>query len=262
MLLYDLAVIFYTLSFALLLVRFYYDGLALQALQQAITLSAIAMNAGSIILTLFMKGDGLNNFIALFTFILAGIYFVMSVKLQKSDLGLFILPVVILAGLLTFFLTPGEASVETKSLWLYVHIPLSVFGTALFITAFATGFMYVILERQLKTKNFGRIFNRFPPLATLSSVNSASLYLGFAVYTAGLITACGWMLFRMHTDAVYTESFHLKTASSSAAWFIMGLIVLIKSRRGMTARQTAIASVTGFISVLAMLAAVIFFIVR
>jgi hypothetical protein len=45
-------------------------------------------------------------------------------------------------------------------------------------------------------------------------------------------------------------------------WVIFGVIILIKNRFGMSPRSTALASVIGFISVVAIYAGVVMFLIR
>ena len=57
-----------------------------------------------------------------------------------------------------------------------------------FALACVAGVMYLVQERQLKTHQMHSIFYHLPPLTNLFAAITRLLWLGFALYTAGLVS--------------------------------------------------------------------------
>jgi ABC-type uncharacterized transport system permease subunit len=256
---YDLAIILYIFSFIMLLMDFYFNKTVMKWAQVAFLIGAIALNG---VLLKWHDMASLHNLTMLMTLSVGVVYLVILFQSKKTYIGFFLLPSIICASLLSILWDDGSRHGDIPSLWLFVHIPLVVVGMAFFLTAFASGIMYFILERQLKAKKFGRIFDRFPSLASIDKLNSATLYLGFVFYTAGILAALGWIRFRFGDSAGLGSSFYVKIAVSSFAWVVTSVIVLVKLVRVTTARQTAFASVIGVASICLTYIAVSFFMVR
>src|SRR5262249_58754602 len=61
-----------------------------------------------------------------------------------------------------------------------------------FVLNFAGAVMYVLQERQLKTRRPGAFYYRLPPLETLDQLTYRTLTLGFPFLTAGLLLGVLW----------------------------------------------------------------------
>lgn len=265
MIYYDLAVVLYILSLLLLLINFYLNRPIVQTLQTLFTSIAIIANVSQIlILRHLMRGSFVvQDWLMLVSLSLAVVYLLINLKYKRPYVGFFLLPMIILIGFAAIFMR-GEVkgpSLALQNMWLYIHIPLVTIGTAFFLTAFATGLMYFIMEKQLKAKKFGRIFDRFPPLATIDKINTGALYLGFAFYTAGLFSVLGWIHYRM-IGLTIDFAFFAKMFTGVLVWIVCGVIILLKNRRGLNAKQTALASIIGFAAVLVTYISVILFVVK
>ncbi|OGK86774.1 MAG: hypothetical protein A2X52_10760 [Candidatus Rokubacteria bacterium GWC2_70_16] len=103
-------------------------------------------------------------------------------------LGAFVLPVVLVLGLAlptglrVLVLTPAATSA-----WVKVHVALSLVGLAALVLNFAAAVMYLLQERQLKTKHPGTVYYRLPSLETLDRLSYRTLTLGFPFLTTGLL---------------------------------------------------------------------------
>lgn len=265
---YDIAVVFYILSFMLLLMNFHFNKLMMERLQMLFLGAGVAVNLLQLVLQWHHTRAPfytIHDLLILVTFSLGLAYIIMHLRYGRGYLGLFLLPVIIVTGLISLFLDRAVYSSALESMWLSMHIPLAVIGTAFFLTAFASGIMYFILERQLKRKKFGKIFDRFPSLAVIDKINNASLYLGFAFYTAGILAVLAWMRFSIAghvSDLHLGGSFIVKITLVALGWVTIGVILLIKSIKTTTARQAALASVIGAASVLLMYVGVVLFAMR
>src|SRR5450432_3424063 len=100
-------------------------------------------------------------------------------------------------------MAPGPTARAAGTVWLVLHVALSLLGFAAFATAAASGVMYLLERRELKSRRFGAIFRFFPPLETLDRVNHLAIVCGWIALTLGVILALGYSI-------VYRDADHLK----------------------------------------------------
>ena len=79
-----------------------------------------------------------------------------------------------------------------QSIWLPVHAGVSVMAYGFLALAFCGGLMYLLQERELKSKRFGFFYNRLPSLEALDQLNSHCVTTGFVFLTLGIITGSAW----------------------------------------------------------------------
>ena len=78
------------------------------------------------------------------------------------------------------------------SIWILLHSSLIMMGLACLITSFSTAVMYLLLAAQLKSKKFGNIFFKLPPLETLDRIHFRGLSWGVVLFTLGLVSGFFW----------------------------------------------------------------------
>lgn len=113
---------------------------------------------------------------------------------QPPALVSFFLPIVVLFSLasLGVSLAPGEPGAGSSIYW-RAHGILMLLGCGAFALAFVTSVMYLLQERQLKTKALGRLLERLPSLESLDRMTVLCTGLGFVFYTLALVAAAiGW----------------------------------------------------------------------
>ncbi|MFQ5897611.1 MAG: inner membrane protein YpjD [Candidatus Methylomirabilia bacterium] len=104
-------------------------------------------------------------------------------------LSAFVLPVVLSFSLstVTFPGSVGDLAPALTSVWISVHVVLALLGISAFVLNFAGGIMYLLQERQLKSKRPGALYYRLPSLETLDRITLRALTLGFPFLSAGLV---------------------------------------------------------------------------
>ncbi len=160
--------------------------------------------AGFICQTVFLGVRGhevgrcpITNFCELLTFLswsMILIYLVIGSSYRLSLLGVFTTPFASLLSVWALFL-PEPSAVPVKhpvNPWLEAHTSFSIVACGAFALAGLAGLMYLIQERQLKTRRPSSVFFRLPPIRTLVVANSRLLWLGFGLFTIGLAT--GFMI--------------------------------------------------------------------
>jgi ABC-type uncharacterized transport system permease subunit len=104
-----------------------------------------------------------------------------------ASLRAFVLPVVLALGLL---LPTGLRSLalEPKATgWTLVHVTFVLVGLSALVLNFGGALMYILQERQLKSRRPGSMFYTLPPLEVLDRLTYGTLAAGFPFLTAGLV---------------------------------------------------------------------------
>jgi ABC-type transport system involved in cytochrome c biogenesis permease subunit len=107
--------------------------------------------------------------------------------------------------------------------------------------------MYLVQERQLKSKRPGTLYYRLPSLMLLDEVNARALVLGFPLLTQGIITGSVWANHR------YGSYLHWSLTSLPLllTWLMYGLLLGGRRTFGWQGKKAALAAVGGFVVVVA-----------
>src|SRR5437868_7966074 len=135
----------------------------------------------------------LTNLFEVFIFLawsIALIYLVIGPAYRLSLMGAFTAPLVF--GIQTFALlapidVPDPVRLPANP-WLEFHASITMIAYGAFALACVAGVMYLVQDRQLKTHQLRSFFYHLPPLTNLFSALIRLLWLGFALYTAGLLS--------------------------------------------------------------------------
>ena len=207
-----------------------------------------AICAGFLFTTMFLFDRGhaigrcpiTNRFevLVFMTWSMVLIYLLIGSTYRLSLMGAFTAPV---ACALLFFavaLSPNESAVKRIKVnpWLEAHTSFSIMACGAFALACIAGVMFLIQERQLKTRQPSSIFYRLPPITALSVVNSRLLWLGFILFTVGLATG---FLIGGHIN-------WLQAVWSILVWCVYGGILIARVRHAMAAKWVATLSIVAF----------------
>ena len=135
----------------------------------------------------------ITNLFEVFVFLawsVALIYLVIGPTYRLSLMGAFTAPLVFLIQAFAL-LAPIDVPHQTRvapNPWLEFHASMSMIAYGAFALACVAGVMYLVQERQLKTHQLHSIFYHLPPLTNLFAAMTRLLWLGFALYTAGLVS--------------------------------------------------------------------------
>lgn len=122
------------------------------------------------------------------------VFLIMEFRFKIAALGSFMLPLVIILMAPAFILSGDikEINPVLKSGWLGVHTSLAVLGDSAFAFAFIVSIMYLIQERQLKSKHLGAIFHRLPSLDIMDTLGYKALTFGWPLFTLGMLSGSIW----------------------------------------------------------------------
>lgn len=212
-----------------------------------------ALHTGSVIASTIALGHfpitGLREGLVLFSWAVVGAFLLFQLKVNLKILGAFVSPLAVMLLLLSPLFPPTvvlKASVFKSGL-LVMHVGLTILGDAVFALAFVGGFMYLVQERQIKSKNFGFFYKRFPSLESLDKLNHYCLVVGFPLLTVGL------MLGFLYAGMVWKSYWHWdpKEVLAVATWLIYAVLLHERLAVGWRGRRAAIMAIVGFCAVLA-----------
>ena len=132
--------------------------------------------------------------ISFFVWVMLLIYLIIENKYKIEVFGSFVLPVVFIASVLAE-LSPQETGnifSSSKGLLIAVHASCAFIGYASFAFAFSMATMYIIQERQLKSKHPGALYFRLPSLDILERISNTCITVGFPLLTIAIISGIFW----------------------------------------------------------------------
>ena len=184
----------------------------------------------------------------LLSWAIAVAYLLTWQRYRMEALGSFCVPLAFLAAVYAGM--PGPAwepwPVAFQRLWLLVHIIFAILGYAALSLAFCAGMMYLIQERQLKSRRPGPFSQRLPSLTLLDELNARALRIGFPLLTQGIITGS--------IGAKYMHGSYLHWSLTSLplllAWLLYALLLGGRHSLGWQGKKAASAAVGGFLVVL------------
>jgi ABC-type transport system involved in cytochrome c biogenesis permease subunit len=166
---------------------------------------------------------------SLFAWAIVGSYLAFQLKFNIRILGTFVSPLAVVFMLLSSAI-PGRVIPNSKlfkSFWLTLHVATMFIGMAIFALAFCAGIMYLLQERQIKSKSFGLLYRRL---------------FGFPLITIGLISGF------VYAGAVWQSFWHWdpKEILSVVTWLIYAVLLHERLAVGWRGRRAAIMAIIGF----------------
>jgi cytochrome c-type biogenesis protein CcsB len=174
-------------------------------------------------------------------------YLVAYGRYRIASLSVFVFPVLfVLTFLANVVYDPSDViPAALRSNWIYIHTPLIFLGYAALFISFAAAVMYLIQERELKTKH-RQAFFQLPSLEICDDLSYRSLAIGFPLITLGLVSGALWA--QSAWDSPWGGD--LKILLSLFTWGIYLLLIHYRFIAGWQGKRAAYLAIAGFVSVL------------
>jgi HemX protein len=183
-------------------------------------------------------------------FLAAGAFLLVQRLYPLPSIGAFVLPLVLTAVL------PGTLGVGPSGQWtipesvrkgpsLTVHILSAAGGLVLFGFAFGVAVMYLLQEREVKGKHFGKLFSRLPSLDALDRLTQRLVRSGFVVYSVAIVT--GAVVAKKAWGTSW--SWDPQQVSALITWLLYGAMVQLR-HIGIHGRRYAVLTLAGFVLVM------------
>lgn len=167
-----------------------------------------------------------------------------TVKNFGTFVSLNVFCLVLIASISSREITPLLPALQ--SVWLPIHGGVSLLAYGFLSLAFCGGLMYLLLERELKSKKFGYFFARFPSLDSLDQLNNHCLTAGFVFLTLGIVTGSIWA--RQAWGAYW--QWDPKETWSLITWFLYLVQLHQRFTVGWRGKKAAVMAIIGFAAVI------------
>jgi len=191
--------------------------------------------------------DNFDAFIWLAILLTVFVIYVGRVR-PLPGLDWFIMPAVVLLLIFAGLFGKGRPHEYVESTWHWSHRVSAYGGAVAFAVAAAVGAMYLIVNRRLRSKNA----SPGPDLGSLERLEHltrASVTLGFALLTIGLVTGLVRALHRSTTLGTHWFT-SPKVILACAVWIVYALVLHAPINPSFRGRKAAILSIVGFLLML------------
>ena len=185
--------------------------------------------------------------LSFYAFLVTLAFFFVYLRYRIVFLGLFMLPLVFLLTLISA-MHPGSSfdSSAFRGGWLLVHIGSIFLGyTALFLT-FVAAVIYLIQERELKSRQPHGFYYRLPSLDTCDELYYRSLILGLPLLSVGIFTGFVWASRTWKGPWEYDP----KILASLLTWVIYLFLFSTRVSGGWRGRRASYVAIFGFAAIL------------
>ncbi|HET7214066.1 MAG TPA: cytochrome c biogenesis protein CcsA [Terriglobia bacterium] len=185
--------------------------------------------------------------LSFFAFLVTLAFFLAYLRYRINVLGLFMLPLVFVLTLFSA-LRPGPSfqSMAFRSGWLMVHISCIMLGYVGFFLTFVAAVMYLIQERQLKSRNPQQTYYRLPSLEVCDQLYSRSLRFGLPFLTVGILTGFFWAAQTWHG----AWELDPKILAALITWLIYLFLFSARLSGTWPGRLSAYVAIVGFAAIM------------
>jgi cytochrome c-type biogenesis protein CcsB len=187
------------------------------------------------------------EYISLFAWFAAILYFVSLKVYRMQIIGAFISPVIFML-MASASLLPKDMSIRLMpalhSYWLQIHVSVAALGESAFVVGFAANIMYFIKKALPQDSAFG---NRMPDLKKLDLVSYKAVTVGYPLFTIGALFA----------GAIWAEqawgtfwSWDPKEVGSLIVWLVYTAYLHARLVRGWVGTRAIVLSSIGFLCTL------------
>ncbi|MBI3780491.1 MAG: cytochrome c biogenesis protein CcsA [candidate division NC10 bacterium] len=212
--------------------------------------SGFALHTAALGVYLYQQGRPpatLAEWLSFYAWATAAVYILTEVRYESKVIGSFVIPLVVslLGTSVALPKTIESLPPPLKNIGVWTHVVLTLLGNAAFALACCGALMYLLQERQLKSKQPGVLFHRLPSLNLLDELCHLALSVGFPLLTLGLLS--GALLAYSAWGSFLT--WDGKQIWSIVTWFFYAALLHGRLAGGWRGRKAAILSIIGFCGV-------------
>jgi ABC-type uncharacterized transport system permease subunit len=157
--------------------------------------------------------------------------------------GLIAYPLSFVLAFVAAFTPPSERPDPVlRSLYLPLHTALAFLGYAALFSAFVMGVLYLVQERELRSRAPGRFYYLIPSLERCDTIGGRSVLGGFGFLSLAIVTGFLWN--RTLHGHYWTGD--AKEWAALLAWVIYVVLISARARAGWGGRRAAWLGIAGF----------------
>ena len=195
-----------------------------------------------------------SNVLVLMAWALVLVYFVLEHFIKRKVYGTLLVPAALLLMLIAQILglsssVLSELRPEQAALldsWrVGIHVALIAFANAGFLISAVGSLLYLVQERQLKSRKTSKLLSRLPSLEQADRVARRSVVWAFPAYTAGMLLGA---LRAMETDVQLWWA-DARVVLAGVVWLAFAVYQILRWRYGWGGRRAAYLALVGFATV-------------
>ena len=185
--------------------------------------------------------------LSFYAFLVTLAFFCLYLRYRLTSLGLFMLPFVFVLTLISAFrpVRPFDLS-AFRGGWLAVHIGSIILGYTGFFLTFVAAVMYLMQEKELKSRIPRAFYYRLPSLELCDELYYRSLLFGLPLLTVGILTGFVWA---SRTWKGPWE-FDPKILASLLTWLIYLVLFSTRVSGAWRGRRAAYVAIFGFAAIM------------
>ncbi len=182
--------------------------------------------------------------LSLLAFTVTLVYAYIEFRLRIKSTGYFILILPFFFQLISSLMIKEVREVQPilRSNLLGLHVSSALLGYAAITISAVYGFLYLMLYHEIKSSQFGVIYQRLPNLETLERMSFSATVLGFLLLTIAIVVGLIWLP-QVPEGVSYADP---KLFGTVAIWFIYAAGLSAKRLRRWHGRKMMVLSMFGF----------------
>src|ERR1041385_2905400 len=177
-----------------------------------------------------------------FTIALTYAYIEFRTKNRSTGYFILILPFFFQLASSLFIKELSEVPAILRSNLLGFHVSSAMLGYAAITISAVYGFLYLMLYHDIKSSQFGVIYQRLPNLETLERMSITATVFGFILLTIAIIVGLVWLP-QIPEGASYADP---KLLGTAAIWLLYATGLAAKRLRHWHGRRMMVLSMLGF----------------
>ena len=185
--------------------------------------------------------------LSFYAFLVTLAFFFLYLRYRITSLGLFMLPFVFVLTLISAFRPERPFDMSAfRGGWLAVHIGSTILGYTGFFLTFVAAVMYLMQEKELKSRIPRAFYYRLPSLELCDELYYRSLLFGLPLLTIGILTGFIWA---SRTWKGPWE-FDPKILASLLTWLIYLVLFSTRVSGSWRGRRAAYIAIFGFAAIM------------
>lgn len=184
-----------------------------------------------------------------FAWLIVATYLAIQIRQAMPVLGAFVTPLALILTLTAAMWNKTFSPLDSilRSPWLPIHAILAFLGDALLGVSACFALMYILQERQLKSKRPGAFSHRLPPLDVLDRYSYRCITVGFPLLTLGIISGALWL---KAVEGSYIKWQDGRQTTTVLAWFLYAALLHGRLVTGWRGKRVALLNLAGFVVIL------------
>ena len=165
---------------------------------------------------------------------------------QVKVVGIF---VTVLTSLLmgygwTQYSLPAALGEDLRSYWVTMHVSVIFIGYGAIIVAAGLAILYLLQQRQLKSRKPSNLFKRLPSLEVLDEMSYRAIATAVPFLTMGIAAGAIWM------QKAWKGRPDIIIAAVGITWVILVAYLVLRHFAGWRGKKASILAVASFVSIL------------